>query len=171
MECKLLLKKIVFFFVIVILAFGCSSTLIAIPVLEQIPVPEGTRLEQRVNRYFNGRPEEVYSVYRDSSGNFLKHGVDFHYFKTGQIEIKENYLHGKLAGISEFWYQNGSKQGELNYSEGKPDGKAISWHANGIKKSEKTWTDGKLNGTEMEWDKKGKLIKKLNWNQNALVPR
>ncbi len=136
---------------------------------ERIQAPDGKWVEPRILRHFSRRPVEVYYVYRDTSGNFVRHGSDIHYFLDGQVKFEEHYKDGALDSVSEFWYPNGSKEGELPYKHGKPDGKATTWFPDGRKRSEKIWIDGQLDGLATEWDEKGEKKKEVLWRGNKMV--
>jgi len=129
---------------------------------------DGLELESRVSRFKSGTIEEAFYVFRDSSGNFIRHGEDIHFYQNGQIKFKEIYNKGKQEGTSEFWYENGTKQGELSYTDGKPNGKSITWFTNGKKHSEKNWNMGKIDGEEIEFDQKGNKIKEQLWKENEV---
>ena len=134
----------------------------------KIQSPDGKWLEQRIVRHPSRRPEEIFYVYRDSSGSFVRHGTDIHYFLDGQVKFEEHYKDGALDSVTEFWYPNGTKQGELPYLEGKPHGKATTWYPDGRKKSEKTWSRGQLDGPAVEWDPKGQKLKEVRWKENKV---
>ncbi len=133
---------------------------------EKLKSQDGILVERRISRHADGRPEENYYVYQDSLRNYVKHGLDTHYYLNGQIKFEEHYKNGLLDSTTEFWFPNGNKQGELPYQNGKLNGMAITWFPNGKKKSEKKWENGKLDGLDLEWDEKGKLLKKILWKEN-----
>ena len=153
-----------------LICLACSPAPEPVLPLEKKHLADGKWVEQRIRRFFNRRVEEVYFVYLDSVGNFVKHGSDTHYYMTSQIKFSEQYRDGKLEGISEFWYPNGAKQWELTYNGDRLNGKALTWYPNGKRKTEKNWMDGRLHGVEMEWNKMGKKIKEIQWNHNAIEP-
>ena len=147
---------------------GCAGSAPPPPDRSRIQAPDGKWVEQRITRHFSRRPEEIYYVYRDTAGNYIRHGSDTHYYLDGQVKFEEHYRDGQLDSVTEFWYPNGAKQGELPYRDGKPDGKAITWFPNGKKKSEKNWSAGQMNGPSIEWNEKGAKVKEVIWNHNAL---
>lgn len=155
---------------IVFLASCASKQSKPVPLAQgKVTSPDGRLLEERVVLNFNRKPEELYQVYRDSAGNFIRHGYARHYYLNGQMKFEEHFKEGRLDSITEFWYESGGKQGELPFQGGKPHGLALTWHQNGKKKSEKPWVDGKLHGLSREWDKKGNLIGEQWWEHNTKV--
>jgi antitoxin component YwqK of YwqJK toxin-antitoxin module len=146
---------------------GCFGSLPPAQSHEKI-LMDGRWVEPRINRNLSRRPEEVYYVYLDSSGNYVRHGTDLHFYLDGQIKLEEHYRDGLLDSVSEFWYPSGAKRGELPYSEGKPDGKALTWYSDGMKESETNWKNGQLDGLSLRWNEKGDLIKKTLWSGNHI---
>ena len=149
------------------LCIACSQAPPAPQVPGRIQAADGRWLETRVVRHLSRRPKEVFHVYRDSTGAFIRHGSDTRYYMTGQVKFQEHYRDGLLDSVTEFWYPNGNKQGELPYKDGKPHGKAITWYPDGKKMSEKNWEDGRLQGLSIEWDEKGKKRRETLWNRNS----
>jgi antitoxin component YwqK of YwqJK toxin-antitoxin module len=154
-----------------LLCAACAPRLAAVAVdqgPERIALPDGRALERRVSLSFAGRPVEIFYVYKDTSGNYVKHGVHRHFYDYGQLKFTEQFRDGKLDGVSEFWYENGAKQGELHMAGGKPHGKAFSWYPDGRKQSEKNWVEGRLDGLSVEWDRQGNKTSEILWSRNAI---
>ena len=139
------------------------------PEPKQILLPDGKTVEERIERDFSGRVVRVFQEYRDTAGNYVRHGSDRRYYRYGQPKYAEQYRDGKLEGLSEFWYENGAKQGELPYRDGKPHGQALTWYPDGKKKSETGWADGRLDGTSREWNEKGEKTGEVLWRNNMRV--
>ncbi len=147
---------------------GCFGSPPPSPNREKIMSADGKWLEQRIVRHLSRRPKEIFFVYRDSAGNYIRHGADTRYYLNGQVQMEEHYRGGLLDSITEFWYPNGNKRGELPYSGGKPHGKAMTWYPNGKKESEKNWEQGLLEGLSTEWDEKGAVRNTTLWKQNKI---
>ena len=147
---------------------GCFASLPPPPNREKIQAFDGRWVEQRVERNLSRRPMEVYYVYQDSNGNYLRHGTDTHYYMSGQVKMEEHYRNGLLDSITEFWHPNGNKRGELPYKDGKPHGRAVTWYPDGKKQSETNWENGLLNGPSLEWDENGNVVKKVVWKDNRV---
>lgn len=150
-----------------VLLMACSTAKPVAISKEKVLSPDGKWLEERVVLHMSRRPKQVYHVYQDSSGNFIRHGSDRNYYLNGQMKFEEHYREGKLDSITEFWYESGAKQGELPFKDGKPHGMARTWHPNGKKKSEKPWEEGQLHGVSTEWDKQGRKVGEVLWERNA----
>lgn len=148
---------------------GCFGAIPPEPPCFDAVTSDGKILETRLRRNMSRRPVEVWHVYRDSSGNWIRHGRAVRYFLNGQTKSVEWWRDGRLEGPASYWFENGEKQGELTYVAGLADGIARSWHNNGMKECEKTWSQGKLDGTERHWDRRGRLILELTWKANRLV--
>lgn len=147
---------------------ACAGSPPPEPDRRKIQSPDGKWLEQRIVRHPSRRPQEIFYVYRDPSGNFIRHGSDTHYFADGQVKLEEHYRDGALDSVTETWYPNGTKEGELPFREGKPHGKATTWYPDGMKKSEKSWSRGRLDGPAVEWDHKGQKRKEVLWKENKI---
>lgn len=150
---------------------ACYGSIPPEPPCSDVVAPDGKPLETRLRRNMSRRPVEVWHVYRDSAGNWIRHGRAIRYFLNGQTKSVEWWRDGKLEGPASYWFENGEKQGEITYAGGLPEGIARSWYDNGVKESEKTWSQGKLEGKELHWDRRGRLILELNWKANRLTER
>ena len=78
---------------------GCFASLPPPPNREKIRASDGKWVEQRVERNLSRRPMEVYYVYRDSTGNYVRHGTDTHYYLEGQLKMEETIEKSKTERL------------------------------------------------------------------------
>lgn len=162
--------KILMVSVFSLVMVGCFSSIPCDPegVIGQY---KGVDLEYRVERSLSRRPIHVYSVYRDSIGNYVQHGQNTLYFKSGQIKLRENWFEGVRDGKSEFWFENGHLEGRIFYEMGKIEGPTESWYPNGKLRARKIWKNGVLDGLQQEWHIDGKIKKEILWMAGKIVKK
>jgi MORN repeat variant len=146
-----------------LLLAGCYGSIPPEPPCGESPSPDGVVTRIRIKRDMSRRPREVWHVRQDSSGSWVRHGRDIHYFLTGQPAAIEWYRNGRLNGKANYWHENGSMQGEIVYKDGLADGLARTWYDDGQLESERPWKDGKLVGFERTYDRRGKLVREKSW--------
>ena len=146
---------------------GCYGSIPPEPPCQESPSPDGIVTRIRIKRDLSRRPREVWHVRQDSSGSWIRHGRDIHYFLTGQTAAIEWYQSGRLNGQASYWHQNGALQGEIKYKDGLADGLARTWYDDGTLESERTWKDGKLEGIDRSFDRRGRLVREKVWQPKA----
>jgi hypothetical protein len=146
---------------------GCYGSIPPEPPCQESPVPDGVATQIRIKRDMSRRPREVWHVRQDSSGSWIRHGRDIHYFLTGQPAAIEWYRNGRLHGKANYWHENGALQGEIEYLDGKAEGSARTWYDDGQIESERTWKDGRLQGLERAFDRRGRLVREKAWGSRV----
>ena len=64
--------------------------------------------------------------------------------ESGNIEFRDNYINGKLEGLSELWSDDGDIQDRSYYVNGKLEGLSEAWFDDG-QKLEAFYKGGKQN--------------------------
>lgn len=142
---------------------GCYGSLPPEPPCQDPGTTDSVRTEVRIDRDLSRRPRHVWRVRRDSTGSWIRHGRDIHYFLTGQPSAVESYRDGLLDGEASYWHENGAKQGEIRYERGLAQGVARTWHPDGGIEAERHWKHGKLDGLERRWDRRGRVVLEIDW--------
>jgi len=145
---------------------GCYGSIPPEPPCLERTGPDSALVEVRIERTMSRRPRRVWHVRRDSTGSWIPHGRDIHYFLNGQASAIEWYRDGKRDGAASFWHENGAKQGEIAYHDGLAEGLARTWYDDGRIELERTWVHGKLDGIERRWDRRGNLVQEIVWKDN-----
>lgn len=143
---------------------GCYGSIPPEPPCLESPPFDSVATRVRIRRDMSRRPREVWHVRQDSSGSWIRHGRDIHYFLTGQASAIEWYRDGRLDGKASYWHENGALQGEIVYRNGLADGLARTWYDDGRLESERLWKNGRLEGTERTFDRRGRLVREKLWS-------
>jgi len=164
-------KRMLACFGLLLAIFGCYGSPPPEPPCFDLSMGDSVATETRIQRDMSRRPKRIWHVRRDSTGSWIPHGRDVHYFLNGQASAIEWYRDGKLDGASSYWHENGAKQGEITYRTGKAQGVARTWYDQGQVESERTWVDGALEGLERRWDRRGHPVLEIVWRGNKIVER
>lgn len=138
------------------------------------------------------------STFYDSNGRQLskgwfvhneRTGVNYQYYRHGQIYSIQRYKRNQAEGIQEFYYPDGVLKTKYYCLEGKKEGEALlfypsgqlkrrmffktgrrhgleeSWYPDGIKELEGEYEYGRPIGTIKSWHANGKLAKQMTFHK------
>jgi hypothetical protein len=112
--------------------------------------------------YSSGELKSVRHGGLSSEGNFLLHGSQVFYYKSGKKKWEVTYNAGRKKGQETFWDPKDFKVWERFH---KVNGTSVwsQYWPNGKKKAESTWRGYKAEGPAMRWDSNGNLISDLRF--------
>ena len=105
------------------------------------------------NVYCTSCPDNIED---DKTKNVEKNGIHVVYYENGQLELKGNFVDGKMEGPFQRYYENGQLQLEVNYKNDLMDGLYKDYYENGKLESEGNYKDGERDGKWYEWNSNGK---------------
>jgi hypothetical protein len=112
--------------------------------------------------YASGELKSVRHGGLSTEGNFLLHGRQLFYYKSGKKKWEVTYNAGRKTDQETFWDPHGLKVWEKFH---KVNGTSVwtQYWPNGKKKAQSTWRGYKAEGPAMRWDSKGNLISDLGF--------
>lgn len=140
-----MMKKILLFVAITILAVGCGKKKII----------EST--------YENGNPKVVKYYHKDGETLVLDREVVFYENKTHKME--GTYKNNQRDGQWKAWYEDGTLWSEGEYKDGKREGIGIAYHENGKKYIEGMYKADMRVGLWQFYDTLGVKIKEVDFSQ------
>jgi antitoxin component YwqK of YwqJK toxin-antitoxin module len=141
--------------------------------------PPAGPVEVREDKFPNGNVKSRAEGYRDSEGNFVRHGPATRFYENGRKLAEQHFNHGELHGAEAMWFIEGRLKNQGQYVNGLEDGKwvtffddgtphtewhmrmgawhgpYIEWHSNGKKRLEVEFVDGKRQGPSITYDDQG----------------
>ena len=79
------------------------------------------------------------------------------FWGNGNLQTEENYVNGKLSGLSKCWYESGQLQSEWTYVDGKETETFTCWFESGNLKTESRYIDDKQTSIRKCWYESGNL--------------
>ena len=112
--------------------------------------------EKFTNVPFSGK---VTGKYQGVIKNGKEEGAWVWYYKSGQVEVKENYKNGKLEGARVNYWSNGGLLSEGNYKNDKKEGVWIGYFENGQLSYKGTWKYNMKEGVWVGYNENGNVFK------------
>ena len=131
----------------------------------------------RTVKYDDGKPNGEIEVRRADGTlqakriykNAKRDGQWLVYDDSGEKPSREdNYVDGKLNGVSKLWYDNGQLAQEIKLKDGQRHGVSTEWDKEGVKRAEVTFANGKRDGKSTFWTLDGKVVEQ-NYKAGKLV--
>ena len=97
-------------------------------------------MKTEIKYHENGKVAGV--IRRDEHGKL--HGLTEWWYENGTLGYRDNWEHGKKHGLAEVWYENGTLMYRDNYEYGKLHGLSEGWHENGTQWFRCNYENGKL---------------------------
>ena len=130
--------------------------------VKRIPISDQTA---KIESYFkNGKISRSYGL-----KNGLFHGTYSHYYSTGQLISRKEYIEGEEEGESKEFSKDGTVIYISNYKEGRLEGLQQSFYDNGKLKESSFYISGKLHGDLKRFDKTGNQTVTLTYHSGNLV--
>lgn len=125
-------------------------------------------------RVKNGEANGIQTLYYDNGkveikSNFLNgklHGTLTKYDYEGNTIYIENYLNGALNGQKTEFYRNGNKKATLNYKNDKLEGTIAEYWENGRIKTKGAYINNKATGYWVTYNKKGIREEECNYKND-----
>ena len=123
----------------------------------------------------DGKPEkseldeilaELEETFKNSEGNIensKKQGEEIHYYESGEVEYKVNYLDGRKQGEEIGFYESGEVQYKVNYLDGREQGEYISYYESGEVEEKINYLDGIEQGERIGYYESGEVQNKVNY--------
>ncbi|MCX8092203.1 MAG: SUMF1/EgtB/PvdO family nonheme iron enzyme [Verrucomicrobiae bacterium] len=116
----------------------------------------------------NGQLKASWSGRRDSTGRYVLHGRETHFYPNGQKEYEVNWRDGVKIGTETHWDAEGRKVWEWQHD---PQGESVWTHywPNGRKRLESRWRAGRCVGEALRWDAEGNLLERHRFKDGEMI--
>ncbi len=142
--------------------------------IEAEKLAEEKRIEAERQRIADSKPtvkEEFYgngrlksrTNYQPVLNGGKKHGLFELFYKSGQLQLKQNYRDGKEDGVSEEYYENGRVSERTVFKNGKREGPYEVYHENTQLWVQTVFKNGKIEGDWFEYDKYGNVKEQISF--------
>lgn len=133
----------------------------------RVSAGEGGPIADR-ETYADGKPKATWSGRLDSSGRYVLHGKETHYYPDGGKEYEANWNDGVKTGAETHWDAEGRKVWEGQHN---PGGVSVWTHywPNGQKRQESRWQAGRCVGEALRWDASGKVLARHQFKDGEMV--
>lgn len=91
-------------------------------------------------------------------------------YRTGRVQILEQYKDGKKDGLAVWWYENGQKRWESSFVDGRASGLWRAWYDNGQLGAQGTSRD-RQQGKAKFWDREGHPCTAKEFNELWAPPQ